>query len=124
MIRQTVADYAKWRPLYDAHQPARDAAGLTNCHVRSTTGNPNEVFVACEMTDLAKAQAFTKSKSLADAMKNAGVVGKPDFYFLGPERASSRRGHVRAGRRYRPADSPAIAGHSHGCANLSPRRAF
>jgi hypothetical protein len=86
VIRQTVADYAKWRPLYDAHQSARDEAGLTNCHVRSTTSNPNEVFVACEMTDLAKAKAFAASKSLADAMKNAGVVGKPDFYFLGPER--------------------------------------
>ncbi len=86
VIRQTVADYAKWRPLYDAHQPARDAAGLTNCQVRSTTDNPNDVFVACEMADVAKAKAFTASKSLADAMQNAGVVGKPDFYFLGPER--------------------------------------
>ena len=86
VIRQTVADYVKWRPLYDAHQSARDAAGLTNCHVRSTTDNPNDVFVACEMTDLAKAKAFTTSKSLADAMRNAGVVGKPNFYFLGAER--------------------------------------
>jgi hypothetical protein len=86
VIRQTVADYAKWRPLYDAHQPARDEAGLTNCHVRSTAQNPNEVFVACEMADLAKAKAFAASRSLADAMKRAGVVGKPVFYFLGPER--------------------------------------
>ena len=86
VIRQTVADYSKWRPLYDAHKPARDEAGLTNCRVRSTTDDPNNVFVACEFADLAKAKAFTTSKSLADAMKNAGVVGKPDFYFLGPER--------------------------------------
>jgi hypothetical protein len=86
VIHQRVADYAKWRPLYDAHQSARDAAGLTNCHVRSTTSNANDVFVACEMADLAKAKAFTASKSLADAMKKAGVVGKPSFDFLGPER--------------------------------------
>jgi len=38
------------------------------------------------MADLANAKAFTVSKSLADAMKNAGVVGKPEFYFLGAER--------------------------------------
>ena len=86
VIHLRVADYAKWRPLYDAHRSARDDAELTNCHVRSTTGNPNDVFVACEMADLAKAKAFTVSKSLANAMRNAGVVGKPDFYFLGAER--------------------------------------
>ena len=86
VIHQRVADYAKWRPLYDAHQSARDAAGLTDCHVRSSAENPNDVFVACEMGDLAKAKAFTGSKSLADAMKRAGVVGKPDFFFLGVER--------------------------------------
>ena len=86
VIHQMVADYAKWRPVYDAHQSARDEAGLTNCHVRSTTANPNDVFVACEMADPAKAKAFTASKSLADAMKTAGVVGKPDFYLLGAER--------------------------------------
>ena len=86
VIHTMVADYAKWRPVYDAHQPARDAAGLTQCMVRSTTDNPNDVFVACQMTDVAKAKAFTASKSLADAMRKAGVVGKPVFYFLGPER--------------------------------------
>jgi hypothetical protein len=86
VIHQMVVDYAKWRPLYDAHQSARDAAGLTNCHVRSTAENPNDVFVACEMADLAKAKAFAASRSLADAMRNAGVVGKPTFDFLGPER--------------------------------------
>ena len=86
VIHQMVADYAKWRPVYDAHKSARDDAGLTNCDVRSTTDNPNNVYVACEMADLAKAKAFTASKSLKDAMKNAGVAGKPEFIFLGAER--------------------------------------
>ena len=84
VIHHTVADYAKWRPGYDAHKSVRDAAGLSNCEVRTAIGHPNDVSIACEMTDLAKAKAFTKSKSLADAMKKAGVVGKPDFYFLSP----------------------------------------
>ncbi|MGH3429338.1 MAG: hypothetical protein ACRDQZ_17525 [Mycobacteriales bacterium] len=83
VIRQTVVDYAKWRPVYDAHQPARDDAGLSNCTVRSSVDNPNEVFVACTMADVAKAKAFASSKSLADAMVAAGVVGKPDIYFIG-----------------------------------------
>jgi hypothetical protein len=86
VIHQIVADYATWRPIYDAHQPARTDAGLTNCTVRSSADDPNSVFVACVMADLAKAKAFTASKSLADAMKSAGVVGKPDIWFLTAER--------------------------------------
>jgi hypothetical protein len=86
VIHHTVADYAKWRPGYDAHKSVRDAAGLTNCEVRSAADNPNEVFIACEMASLAKAKAFTTSKSLADAMRKSGVVGKPVFYFLSPAR--------------------------------------
>jgi hypothetical protein len=86
VIHQIVADYAKWRPGYDAHASARTDAGLTNCSVRTEADNPNSVFVACVMADLAKAKAFTASKGLADAMKNAGVVGKPDIWFLSAEK--------------------------------------
>jgi hypothetical protein len=86
VIHHKVADYAKWRPGYDAHKPVRTAAGLTNCRVRSSVDDPNDVFIACEMADVAKAKAFTTSPSLAKAMKGAGVVGKPDFEFLGAER--------------------------------------
>jgi hypothetical protein len=86
VIRQTVADYAKWRPVYDKHKPARDDAGLSDCTVRSSVDNPNDVFVACTMADVAKAKAFAGSKSLSDAMVAAGVVGKPDINFIGPAR--------------------------------------
>lgn len=82
VVHQTVADYAKWRPGFDAHKPARDAAGLTDCQVRQAGGDPNNVYVACQMSDLAKAKAFTESPGLADAMKHAGVTGKPEFIFL------------------------------------------
>jgi hypothetical protein len=82
IIRQMVADYAKWRPGYDAHKAARDSAGLENCRVQSSTDDANDVLVICDVTSMDKAKAFTTSKSLADAMKGAGVVGKPGFYFL------------------------------------------
>ncbi|HEY2710301.1 MAG TPA: hypothetical protein VGI95_19850 [Caulobacteraceae bacterium] len=86
VIRQTVTDYAKWRPAYDAHKSGRDDAGLSNCTVRSSVDNPNDVFVMCTMAGVAKAKAFASSKALADRMAAAGVVGKPDFYFTGPTR--------------------------------------
>src|SRR5688500_16359693 len=30
LIRHRVADFATWKPVYDAHAPARAAAGLTD----------------------------------------------------------------------------------------------
>lgn len=86
IIRQTVADYAKWRPAYDAHKAVRTHAGLTNCRVQSTTDNANDVFVICDMADVAKAKAFTSSKNLAEVMTKAGVMGKPEFFFLAAAR--------------------------------------
>ena len=86
VIHHHVADYAKWRPAYDADQPARDAAGLSNCQVRSTVDDPNEVFVACQVADIQKAKAFTTTSRLADAMQAAGVIGKPEVYLLTPDR--------------------------------------
>jgi hypothetical protein len=82
IIRQTVADYAKWRPAYDAHGAVRASAGLSHCRVQSSDGDVNDVVVVCDMADLAKAKAFASSKDLATVMVRAGVVGKPSFYFL------------------------------------------
>ena len=82
IIRQTVADYAKWRPVYDAHRAVRTSAGLSNCRVQSSDGDVNDVLVVCDMADLARGKAFAASKDLAAAMARAGVVGKPSFYFL------------------------------------------
>ena len=82
VIRHTVADYAKWRPGYDAHKAVRTSAGLTNCRVQSATDNANDVVIICDMADVAKAKAFASSKNLAEVMAKAGVVGKPEFYIL------------------------------------------
>jgi hypothetical protein len=82
IIHHTVADYAKWKPAYDAHKSVRDSAGLKNCRVQASTDNANDLVVICDVTSMEKAKAFTLSKSLADAMKGAGVVGKPDFFLL------------------------------------------
>lgn len=49
MIHPRVADYAKWRPVYDANESNREAAGLTNCQVHQSMNNANDVVVARDM---------------------------------------------------------------------------
>ena len=82
LIRHKVADYAKWKATYDAHFPSRQHAGLKEKHLLRNLADPNEVVMLFEAHDLAKAQAFIDSDDLREAMKNAGVIDKPDLYFL------------------------------------------
>jgi hypothetical protein len=82
LIHHKVADYAKWRAGFDAHKSMQDAAGLTNAHVYQAVTNPNDVTITFDVGDLDKAKAFVTSKDLKEAMKKAGVKGKPDISLL------------------------------------------
>jgi hypothetical protein len=46
------------------------------------TDNPTEVVLLFEAKDIQKAKEFASSAGLREAMQNAGVVDKPDIYFL------------------------------------------
>jgi hypothetical protein len=82
IVRQKVRDFAAWKPVYDAHAPARAAAGINVTHVLRGADDPNEVIVFGEIADVARAKAFAASDDLREAMQRAGVVDKPDIYFL------------------------------------------
>ena len=82
VINQTVADYAKWRPVFDGDKANQEAAGLTNPHVYQSVGNPSGVTVTFDMADATKAQAFGSSKLLIATMTKAGVKGKPELLYL------------------------------------------
>jgi len=82
MIHHEVANYAKWRPIFDADTSAQQAAGLSDPRVYRSVDDPNDVTVVFAMADPAKAKAFAAAKRLKDVMGNAGVKGKPVVQFL------------------------------------------
>lgn len=82
LVRHQVADFAKWKPVYDGHLAARQKAGLREKNLLRSINNPNEVVLLFEAEDLARAQPFSESSDLREAMQKAGVVGKPDILFL------------------------------------------
>jgi hypothetical protein len=82
LARHKVADFSKWKPAYDSHLSARQKAGLKEEHLMRNTENPNEVIVLFEAEDLKRAKEFAASSDLREAMQKAGVVDKPDIYFL------------------------------------------
>jgi hypothetical protein len=82
LVRHKVADFAKWKPVYDAHLSARQKAGLKEEHLFRNADNPNEVWLLFSVEDVDTAKAFIASDDLRQAMEKAGVSDKPDIYFL------------------------------------------
>lgn len=80
-VRHPVADFATWKKGYDAFDKARRAMGVTGHAVFQTAGEPNDVTAWHDFETLDAAQSFAKSQTLATAMKDAGVVGKPTIWF-------------------------------------------
>ena len=82
LIRHKVADFAKWKPIYDAHDSARQNAGLREEYLLRNVDDPNELILLFSAEDLEKAKAFAASDDLRQSMQRAGVIDKPDVYFL------------------------------------------
>lgn len=82
IIRHKVADYAKWKIAYDAHDSTRLAYGLHNNLVARGTKDPNMVMVVLGMDDAAKGKEFTAMPGLKAAMQKGGVVGTPSFLYI------------------------------------------
>ena len=82
LIRHKVKDFKTWKTGYDAHQPNRTEAGLTEKYVLRGTDDANEVVLLFEAQDLNRAKAFAASADLREKMQEVGVIDKPDIYFL------------------------------------------
>ena len=82
IIHHKVADFATWKPVYDGHDAIRKQAGLTKGHVFRGVDDPDMVTIILEFADRAKAEAFSASDNLKNAMKAAGVVSKPEIFMM------------------------------------------
>ena len=82
LIRHKVRDFATWKPVYEDHRPAREAAGLRDLHLWQNTDDPTEVVILFEAADVDRAKEFAASPDLKAKMEEAGVVGAPDIVFL------------------------------------------
>ncbi len=82
LVRHQVSDYAKWRTVFDEHESTRKAAGSKAGHVLRSANNPNELSILLEWDSHERARQFAESDDLRNIMESAGVVGRPDIYYL------------------------------------------
>src|SRR6266700_694868 len=74
MIMQLkVADFAKWKPMYESRDSIRRSYGLTNYVVGRGLNDSAMVIVFLKMEDANKAKELTGSQGMKDRMKEAGV---------------------------------------------------
>ena len=79
MISHKVANYAKWKSTVRAFAKVRKAAGEKCFYACRHSNHPNNVMVWCEWETAAQMKKFLKSAQLRNAMKDAGVIGKPQI---------------------------------------------
>jgi quinol monooxygenase YgiN len=90
VIRHRVANYRKWKAVFDAHGPARAAHGCQRAQVFRRADQPKEVVVMLTWSDLVRAREFVASDDLREMLVEAGVDGPAHEVYLLEELAQSR----------------------------------
>jgi hypothetical protein len=81
LCRNKVADFAKWKRVFDSHAPAHREAGLKLEYVRRSIEDPNNVFFVFEVSDIEKARAFISAPGASEAAKASGVIDG-EYHFV------------------------------------------
>lgn len=74
IVHHKVADYGKWREVFDSMKTVRESFGMTGEQVLRVSGNPNEIVVLIEWSGADQARAFATSSELKQGMQKAGVI--------------------------------------------------
>ena len=82
LVRHTIKNYSNWKPFFDEHQSTRKKSGSKGGHIYRNSQKPNEVIIMFEWDTLDNARKFAESDDLRKQMEKAGVIDKPDVYFL------------------------------------------
>jgi heme-degrading monooxygenase HmoA len=82
LIRQSVADYDAWSVVFAEQEIVRLANGSRGARIWRAAADPAEILVLLEWDDLERARLFVDSDDMQEAMRRAGVIGEPSFWFL------------------------------------------
>ena len=82
LIRHRVADYPTWKAVFDEHESTRRANGSRGGRLFRSAIDPHEVLLLLEWDDLDRARLFADADDLREVMTRAGVMDRPDIWFL------------------------------------------
>lgn len=82
LVHHKIADYTKWRSIFDASIAFRQQWGEQSCRVFQNSQDPHDLTLLFEWEDAVKARQFMSSPELRAKMQQAGVVTPPEVEFL------------------------------------------
>jgi len=82
LIRARVADYAKWKSVFDERESTRVQHGGKRHWIYRSADDGNDVAVSIEFATVDQAKAYVADPGLREAMGRAGVSGQPEFAYL------------------------------------------
>jgi hypothetical protein len=81
MVTHKVKDWDAWKKVFDEDKPNRINAGFTDRLLAYDIGDNHKVSMVLLVSDMAKAEAFSKSPELKAKMEAGGVEGPPSFFY-------------------------------------------
>lgn len=81
LCRNKVADFGKWKAIFDTHRDAHRQAGLTLESLWRTLEDPSSFFFVFAVADLSRAKAFISSPDATKSGKESGVL-EGEYWFV------------------------------------------
>jgi heme-degrading monooxygenase HmoA len=81
LVTHKVADYARWKLIFDADGANREIAGSQGGHLFRSADDPNEVVMLFAW-DLQQARQSSQREEVRAKMQAAGLLGPPEISFL------------------------------------------
>lgn len=81
MVTHKIKDWDAWKKVYDEDKTNRMNAGLTDRVLAYGVGDNHQVTMVFLVSDMKKAEDFSKSPELKAKMEAGGVEGPPTFFY-------------------------------------------
>ena len=82
LARFKVADYDKWRSVFESKADMRASFGCKGTHIFHNAKDSGDVIVNLQWDTEENATRFQNSDEIKQAMQEAGVMGPAEFIFL------------------------------------------
>jgi heme-degrading monooxygenase HmoA len=82
MVIHKVEDYNKWKKVFDQDGAIRKVKGSKGASIFHNSNDPKQIIVITEWENLDKATNFAEAEDLKIVMKKAGVIGRPEIFYL------------------------------------------
>lgn len=80
-VRHTVADFGKWKKVFDDHEATRKSYGAKKSEAFTNSDNPNEIIAVIQWDSKEQANNFMEKSDLKSIMELGGVLTAPEVNF-------------------------------------------